>query len=78
MFALARDERIDPALAAAVRFLLARQSPEGAWRSEIYAAFKEGDALTPLVTGVLLALTPDKKVLRCPDRDGTEWDRAGV
>jgi len=72
VFALARDERIDPALAAAVRFLLARQSPEGAWRSEIYAAFKEGDALTPLVTGVLLALTPDKKVLACARR-GAEF-----
>ena len=41
--------RIDTSLSAATDFLLAAQSPDGAWRSEVYAAFKEGDALTPLV-----------------------------
>lgn len=35
--------------AAAVAFLLKHQSPDGAWRSDVYAAFKDGTALTPLV-----------------------------
>ena len=39
---------------AAVRFLAARQSPDGAWRSAHYGAFREGDALTPLVLWALV------------------------
>jgi len=41
------------ALARGVDYLLARQSPDGAWRSEIYATFKDGTALTPLVISSL-------------------------
>ncbi len=47
-------EQIDNALANATRFLVEHQSPDGAWRSDTYAAFRQGDALSPLV---LLALT---------------------
>lgn len=36
-------------LRAALAFLAARQSRDGAWRSDHYGAFREGDALTPLV-----------------------------
>ena len=36
-------------IAAALRFLAARQSSDGAWRSVQYGAFRDGDALTPLV-----------------------------
>jgi squalene-hopene/tetraprenyl-beta-curcumene cyclase len=43
------------ARAAAVRFLLGAQSPDGAWRSDTYGVFKGGDALTPLVLGTLLS-----------------------
>jgi len=50
-----RAERIDRALAAAGRFLAGRQAPDGAWRSEQYAPFRDGTALTPLV---LVALAP--------------------
>ncbi|QDU22840.1 prenyltransferase/squalene oxidase repeat-containing protein [Urbifossiella limnaea] len=39
--------------AAAVAYLVKRQSPDGAWRSDVYAAFKDGTALTPLVLGAL-------------------------
>jgi len=39
--------------AAAVTFLVKHQSPDGAWRSDVYAAFKDGTALTPLVLGAL-------------------------
>ena len=41
------------ALRAAAGFLAARQSPDGAWRSTQYGAFREGDALTPLVLWAL-------------------------
>jgi squalene-hopene/tetraprenyl-beta-curcumene cyclase len=50
----ARD-RIDRALLSATAFLLDRQSPDGAWRSNIYGLFKTGDALTPLVLRALVA-----------------------
>jgi hypothetical protein len=41
-------------LQAAVRFLLARQDADGAWRSDTYGAFKDGGSLTPLVLDALL------------------------
>lgn len=52
------SEGIDAALAAASRYLDSRQSPDGAWRSEVYGPFKEGDALTPLVLTTLAELPP--------------------
>lgn len=39
--------------AAAVAYLLKHQSPDGAWRSDVYAAFKDGTALTPLALTAL-------------------------
>jgi len=36
-------------LSSALAFLAARQSHDGAWRSDHYGAFRGGDALTPLV-----------------------------
>jgi squalene-hopene/tetraprenyl-beta-curcumene cyclase len=53
--ALPLQERIDRALSAATGFLLDRQSPDGAWRSETYGAFKDGGSLTPLALQALLA-----------------------
>jgi hypothetical protein len=47
-------QRIDRALAAAAGYLIARQAPDGAWRSPTYGTFKEGDALTPLAVRALL------------------------
>src|SRR5437016_5267934 len=47
--------RLDNSLARGVRFLLKQQSPDGAWRSETYGAFKDGLSLTPLVLHSLLA-----------------------
>jgi squalene-hopene/tetraprenyl-beta-curcumene cyclase len=38
----------DESLAAGVAYLLAQQSEDGAWRSDVYATFKDGTALTPL------------------------------
>ena len=40
---------------AAIGWLLDRQSPDGAWRSDTYGAFRDGRALTPVV---LRALPP--------------------
>ena len=40
-------------LARGTAFLLARQSPDGAWRSDVYGTFKDGTALTPLVVCAL-------------------------
>lgn len=43
----------DQVLVAGVAFLLKQQSPDGAWRSDVYATFKDGTALTPLVVCAL-------------------------
>ncbi len=51
--------KIDTAIARAVKFLASKQSPDGAWRSGVYAPFKAGDALTPLVMTALLPLPVD-------------------
>src|SRR5580698_8100500 len=43
----------DEALAAGVAYLLSEQSADGSWRSDLYATFKDGLALTPLVVSAL-------------------------
>lgn len=43
----------DKSLAAGVAFLVKQQSGDGAWRSDVYATFKDGPALTPLVVCAL-------------------------
>lgn len=53
-----RSERIDHALSAGTRFLIERQSDDGAWRSDRYEPFTDGTALTPLVLHALLRI-PD-------------------
>jgi hypothetical protein len=41
------------ALALGVGYLLKQQSPDGAWRSDVYATFKDGIALTPFAVTAL-------------------------
>jgi squalene-hopene/tetraprenyl-beta-curcumene cyclase len=41
--------RVDRAIAEGTRALIAAQSPDGAWRSKTYGAFKDGLSLTPSV-----------------------------
>jgi hypothetical protein len=50
--------RIDRALGAGLRALVAAQSPDGAWRSSTYGVFKDGLSLTPTVLKAL-AFGPD-------------------
>lgn len=40
-------------LARGAAYLAAQQSPDGAWRSDVYATFKDGVALTPLAVTAL-------------------------
>jgi hypothetical protein len=46
--------RIDAAARRAANYLIAQQSPDGAWRSEVYPPFRAGDTLTPLVLAALV------------------------
>ncbi|KKN82127.1 hypothetical protein LCGC14_0312390 [marine sediment metagenome] len=48
--------RIDAALAEAGRYMIAAQSPDGAWRSATYGCFKADPALTPHVMSCLFFL----------------------
>ncbi len=57
------DERIHESLSQSINYLIHRQSPDGAWRSDTYGIFKEGDALTPLIVHTLLALPSKLQVL---------------
>lgn len=43
----------EQALVRGIEFLRSKQSPDGAWRSDVYATFKDGSALTPLVAVAL-------------------------
>jgi squalene-hopene/tetraprenyl-beta-curcumene cyclase len=50
--------QVDRSLGAALRSLIAGQSPDGAWRSSTYGVFKDGLSLTPPVLKVL-TFAPD-------------------
>lgn len=64
--------RIDSAVVNGVRYLATRQSEDGAWRSDVYAPFKEGDALTPLVMTAILPLPIDDATAPARER-GLEY-----
>jgi hypothetical protein len=51
--ASARIEGIDRSLSSAARFLVERQDADGGWRSDQYAPFRDGSALTPLAMHAL-------------------------
>jgi squalene-hopene/tetraprenyl-beta-curcumene cyclase len=52
------EARVDRALGAAMRSLIAAQSPDGAWRSPTYGVFKDGLSLSPAVLKAV-AFGPD-------------------
>jgi len=60
-----RVDRLNNALSSAARFLIAEQSPDGGFYSDVYGPFKEGPALTPLVLRTLQALPVSKKGPAC-------------
>ncbi len=60
------DDRVHRAVASATRALIAAQSPDGAWRSKTYGAFKDGPSLTPSVL---------KAVVFAPTVEGSEDTR---
>ena len=49
---------VDAALDRAVRYMIERQSPDGAWRSEIYGGLRDGVTLSPPILK-LLHLLPE-------------------
>ncbi|MEE9293607.1 MAG: prenyltransferase/squalene oxidase repeat-containing protein, partial [Phycisphaerae bacterium] len=58
------ETRIDAALAAAARFMIDTQSPDGAWRSQTYGCFRHDPALTPLVLSSLGPLAAENDEIR--------------
>jgi Prenyltransferase and squalene oxidase repeat len=61
------DDRVDRAIADATRALIAAQSPDGAWRSKTYGAFKDGLSLTPSVL---------KAIVYAPNLEGLDVARS--
>ena len=58
-----RIARIDASLAKAAEYIITKQSPDGAWRSETYGCFRDGPALTPFVmSGLLFFPKPEERV----------------
>lgn len=60
--------RIDVALKRATGFLIERQSADGGWRSDVYAPFRDGDALTPIVLLALQSLPADQQPKQSVER----------
>src|ERR1700689_2684026 len=60
------DDRVDRAIADATRALINAQSPDGAWRSKTYGAFKDGLSLTPSVL---------KAIVYAPNIEGADLAR---
>ncbi|MCH8259555.1 MAG: terpene cyclase/mutase family protein [Planctomycetes bacterium] len=69
--------RIDEANAAAVGFLLSKQSADGAWRSETYGALTDGITLTPPVMKTLMFGPPSDEALAAIQR-AAEYLRSWV
>ncbi len=66
--AIGKEWRPDPRQAAA-DWLAARQSPDGAWRSDTYGAFRDGRALTPMVLRAIATVDRDS----APCRRACAW-----
>ena len=48
--------RVDAALEKAARYLISKQSADGAWRSETYGLMRDGPSLTPIAMSALVFL----------------------
>jgi len=65
--------RLDAGLEKAARFLVSKQSADGAWRSETYGALRDGPSLTPLVASALLFLPQSGAAGRAALGKGAEY-----
>jgi len=65
--------RIDGSLAAAALYLVSKQSPDGAWRSETYGMFRQGPTLTPYVMSALFFLEQGGAPARASFRRGVRY-----
>ncbi|MHC4981762.1 MAG: prenyltransferase/squalene oxidase repeat-containing protein [Planctomycetota bacterium] len=65
--------RIDQSLAQAGRFLISKQSPDGAWRSQTYGALRVGSALTPYVLSALYFMPQAGPEARIAYRKGVDY-----
>src|SRR5437867_2806806 len=64
---------IDRSLALAARFLMAKQSPDGAWRSEQYGGLKDGPSLTPPILKFLFYFPNPGNETRDSFRRGVDY-----
>jgi squalene-hopene/tetraprenyl-beta-curcumene cyclase len=62
--------RIDTALAKAARYMLSKQSADGAWRSETYGCFKDGASLTPTILNSLFFIPQGGRPVHIAYRKG--------
>ena len=68
-----RLERIDESLTRTVKYLMAKQSDDGAWRSETYGCFRDGPTLTPYIMSCLLFLPQGSDRMRTSFRKGVRY-----
>lgn len=71
-------ERIDVSLSQTAAYLVAKQSPDGAWRSETYGMFRDGMPLTPYVMSTLFFLPQGGTDARTAFRKGVDYLMAMV
>src|SRR5438067_2116748 len=67
------NQRIDAAMIRATDYLAARQSADGAWRSDVYGMLKDGPSLTPLVLSSLYFLPRQGNVNRDAFAKGVKY-----
>lgn len=65
--------RIDTALAASARYVVGKQSPDGAWRSETYGFMRDGLSQTPLVLSCLFFMPQGGNDVKSSYRRGAAY-----
>jgi squalene-hopene/tetraprenyl-beta-curcumene cyclase len=65
--------RIDASLAKAGKYLIAKQSPDGAWRSETYGCFRDGPELTGYVMSTLFFMPQSGEEAKVSYRKGADY-----
>jgi hypothetical protein len=66
-------DRIDQALYKAAEYLIDKQSPDGAWRSEAYGCFKDGPSLTPYIMSCLFFIPGQPEKVRLSFNKGVQY-----